>query len=123
MSTKIIVSGPTNSLPEIAFEDSIISIAGICKPENSKDFFDAIKEKIIGYVFATGNCKIIFFLNYFNTSASACLLIFFKQVKNNYNLESNITIYSQYEAEDLELLESGEVFEELSGLTFTFNAL
>jgi len=110
----------TDSLPEICFMSTgELKIAGRALPEDAVRFFLPLFEWISGFAGEKVNVEIN--LDYFNTSVSKQLLDLFKLIDKNPHIKT-INIKWMYEEGDEEMLESGEIYQELlPGFNFIFH--
>jgi hypothetical protein len=110
----------TDSLPAISFMSTgEMKITGRALPEDAVRFFMPLFEWINGFTGENVNVEIN--LDYFNTSVSKQLLDLFKMIDKNPNIK-NVSIKWMYEEGDEEMLESGEIYQELlPGFTFIFH--
>lgn len=112
----------TEKTPEVLFDydNNVISIKGICVPEDPKNFFDKITLNLLNF---KNNLQYDIYLEYFNTGTSKCLLnLLIESTKEIYDfkkLEVNWVI----EEGDEELREAGEVFEEISKIKFNYKEI
>lgn len=110
----------TESVPTISFKtNGEIKMEGRALPENAFKLF----EPLIGWArkVSIKEINIEFNLDYFNTSVSKYLYDLFKEFENNSKVE-NVNLKWMYEDGDDEMLESGELFEEmLPNIKFTFH--
>jgi len=110
----------TDSLPTITLNaKGELKISGRALPEDANKFFLPIFEWL--ETFSAEEVNIEVNLDYFNTSVSKQLLDFFKTIEKN---PSNkiINLKWMYEDGDDEMLESGEIFQEiLPRFSFTFH--
>lgn len=110
----------TDSLPTVSLKaNGEFKISGRALPEDAIQFFAPIIGWITGFVAQEINMEIN--LDYFNTSVSKQLLDFFKIIEQQ---EGNTSIQVKwlYEEGDDEMLESGELYQELlPGIRFTFH--
>lgn len=109
----------TTSMPAVSFKNTgEIKLEGRALPENASVFFDPLKKW--ASEIDVKEINIEFNLDYFNTSVSKQLMDLFRNFENNHNIET-INITWMYEDGDEEMLESGEVYEEmLKRFHFTF---
>ena len=109
----------TTSMPAVSFKNTgEIKLEGRALPENASVFFDPLKKWASEVDVKEINIE--FNLDYFNTSVSKQLMDLFRNFENNHNIET-INITWMYEDGDEEMLESGEVYEEmLKRFHFTF---
>ena len=106
-------------MPAVSFKNTgEIKLEGRALPENASVFFDPLKKW--ASEIDVKEINIEFNLDYFNTSVSKQLMDLFRNFENNHNIET-INITWMYEDGDEEMLESGEVYEEmLKRFHFTF---
>lgn len=110
----------TDSLPAIAFkQNGELKITGRALPEDAVRFFTPlfvwVKE------FTGDDISIEMNLDYFNTSVSKQLLDFFMVIANKKPLKI-VSVKWMYEEGDEEMLESGEIYQELlPRFTFAFH--
>jgi hypothetical protein len=110
----------TEFTPEVIIDcdKGTININGICIPENPDTFFDPIFKQID--CITQSNSQIVFdiYLEYFNTGASKALMEIFLKLKA---AEKNDTkVKWKVDKDDDDIKESGEIFQELSKLSFEF---
>ena len=110
----------TDSLPAISFNTGgELKISGRALPEDAFRFFAPLFEWAAKLSAEKINLEIN--LDYFNTSVSKQLLDFFKIIENN-PVAKTINLKWMYEDGDEEMLESGEIYQELlPKFNFTFN--
>lgn len=113
---------PTKSSPAIHFNvvDGVFEMTGKSCPENVIAFYEPIFKWLKEY-FETGapivlNVK----LTYFNTSSSKTLLDLFELLSSYHESSGKVMVNWFYEADDEDMLESGEEFSEDVSLPFTF---
>lgn len=101
----------SDSLPEVDFKnDGLLKITGRALPEDAFSFFNPL----ITWVseFSRDELNIEINLEYFNTAVSKQLHDFLKAVEKNQGYKK-INLKWYYEDGDDEILESGEIYEEL----------
>ena len=110
----------TDSLPAISFyAGGELKISGRALPEDAFRFFAPLFEWAAEISAETINLEIN--LDYFNTSVSKQLLDFFKIIEKN-PVAKTINLKWMYEDGDEEMLESGEIYQDLlPKFNFTFN--
>jgi hypothetical protein len=64
--------------------------------------------------------KLVFELNYYNSSSSKCLLDFFITLSKTPTIKNNITIEWKHDKDDYELKEAGENFKGITNLNYVF---
>ena len=108
--------------PEIKFdgESGILEIMGRSIPENTFDFFNPVLLWLEEYGKAPASKTIVKVnLEYFNTSSSKYILEIFKRVKVVLDAGNDVIVEWYYEEDDEEMMETGEDYEDVSGLPFT----
>jgi hypothetical protein len=101
----------SDTLPTVELSNTgLIKISGRALPENAYDFF----HPIISWVkeFSSEEITIEINLEYFNTAVSKQLYDFLRTIDENPHT-SKIILKWFYEEGDDEILESGEIYEEL----------
>lgn len=109
----------SDTLPSVELKNNgSLKLSGRALPENAYDFF----RPIIVWVkeFSSSEINIEINLEYFNTAVSKQLHDFLKAIEEN-PLNKKIQLKWLYEEGDDEILESGEIYEELlPRITFTY---
>jgi hypothetical protein len=110
----------TDSLPTVELNTSgDLKITGRALPEDANKFFAPLLAWISGFTSEEIHLEIN--LDYFNTSVSKQLLDFFKIMEGNPGIKA-VHVKWMYEEGDEEMLESGELYQELlPGFNFTFH--
>ena len=110
----------TDSLPSVSFKtNGELKITGRALPEDAFGFFAPLFEWAAKFSDETIDLEVN--LDYFNTSVSKQLFDLFKVIENNPAVR-NINLKWMYEDGDEEMLESGEIYQELlPKFNFTFN--
>lgn len=110
----------SDTLPAVQFNtDGLLKITGRALPENAFEFFNPLITWIKEFSKDEVNLEIN--LEYFNTAVSKQLHDFLKAVEANQKLKK-INVKWFYEDGDDEILESGEIYEELlPRLNFTYH--
>lgn len=107
--------------PDINFNPSngILTISGRSIPENTFEFFNPVLMWLEEYAkHAQAKTVINVDLEYFNTSSSKYILEIFKRLKGILNDGKDVLVKWYYEQDDEEMMETGEDYEDVSGLTF-----
>lgn len=109
----------TDSLPTVSFKASgELKITGRALPEDAAKFFSPLINWIHDYDLDFVNIEVN--LDYFNTSVSKQLLDLFKTIDNKKGILT-VDVKWMYEEGDEEMLESGEIYQELlTRFKFTF---
>jgi len=108
--------------PEIKFnaESGVLEIMGRSIPENTFDFFNPVLSWLDEYSQNPASKTVVKVnLEYFNTSSSKYILEILKRVKNIMNDGHDVLVEWYYEEDDEEMMETGEDYEDVSGLPFT----
>ncbi len=111
----------TKQTPEVKFEANtgILEIKGRSIPENTFEFFNPVLLWLEEYSKAPVEKTIVKVnLEYFNTSSSKYILEIFKRVKTVFTDGHNVLVEWYYEEDDEEMMETGEDYEDVSGLPF-----
>jgi len=110
----------TDSLPTVTFKTiGELKLAGRALPEDAIKFFAPLLEWTTG--FSSEEINIEINLDYFNTSVSKQLLDLFKIIEKNPD-NKTVNVKWMYEEGDDEMLESGELYQELiPRFNFTFH--
>ena len=110
----------SDSLPAVEFNNTgLLKITGRALPENAFEFFNPL----ITWVkeFSCEELSIEINLEYFNTAVSKQLHDLLKAIQNNQNYQK-INLKWFYEDGDDEILEAGEIYEELlPRIKFTYH--
>jgi len=112
----------SDSLPTVHFKTSgELKISGRALPEDAASYFAPLLQWVDQY--ANGEMRIEVNLDYFNTSVSKQLLDFFKIIEQKQSV-SKVQLTWIYEEGDDEMLESGEIYQELlPRFEFSFHRL
>lgn len=110
----------SDSLPAVELNNSgFIKLTGRALPENAFDFFNPLIKWVKDFSCKELNIEIN--LEYFNTAVSKQLHDLLKAIENNQNYHK-INLKWFYEEGDDEILESGEIYEELlPRINFTYH--
>jgi hypothetical protein len=119
---KIITIPETKKTPAIVIDygRSLISISGVSIPENAYEFYQPILEEFIKY--KTEKTEVLFdvYLEYFNSGSSRFILGLFLEAAKYQGKYRKAGVNWVIEKGDEELKQSGEVFEQISKLKFTY---
>lgn len=110
----------TDTMPAVEFNtNGVLKIEGRALPENAHNFFTPLIKWV--KEFSADILTIEINLEYFNTAVSKQLYDFLKTVETNKNFRK-INLKWFYEDGDDEILESGEIYEELlPGISFNYH--
>jgi hypothetical protein len=116
----------TKQTPEIKFDAStgVLEISGRSIPENTFEFFNPVLTWLEEYAKSPAQKTIVKVnLEYFNTSSSKYILEIFKRVKVVFADGHDVMVEWYYEEDDEEMMETGEDYEDVSGLPFELIAV
>lgn len=111
----------TKQTPEIIFDNNTgkLEINGRSIPENTFEFFNPVLTWLDEYASSPKDETVIHVnLEYFNTSSSKYILEIFKRLKKVTNDGHDVLVKWYYEEDDEEMMETGEDYEDVSGLNF-----
>ncbi len=113
---KIISS--TGKTPEIVISDKsgTVSIKGVLIPENPNEYFNKIVPLITDAYNYNNQLTLNIDLDYFNTGAAKYLYDLLK----SFTGKDDVNIIWYYEEDDEDILESGQEYETLTKLNFTY---
>jgi len=121
----LVIEG-SKQTPKVEFiaSSGILEISGRSIPENTFEFFNPVLLWLDEYSQnALDVTTINVNLEYFNTSSSKYILEIFKRLKGLINDGKEVLVKWYYEEDDEEMMETGEDYEDVSGLTFEIIAL
>ncbi len=121
----LVIEG-SKQTPKVEFIAStgILEISGRSIPENTFEFFNPVLLWLDEYSKnALDETTINVNLEYFNTSSSKYILEVFKRLKGLINDGKEVFVKWYYEEDDEEMMETGEDYEDVSGLPFEIIAL
>jgi hypothetical protein len=116
----------TSKTPLINFDfnDKKLTIVGICVPENAKEFFSPLFTALDNFKNNYSAIYIEIQLDYFNTSSSKELLNFLIEVsKLRKHQFKEVKVEWIYLSDDDEMLEAGQIFEDMVDLPFAYSAI
>jgi len=115
----------TVKTPEIYlnYDKGEIFLSGRSIPENAKQLFHPILQWVEKYVEnPQKKTKVVFKFEYFNTASSKMIFELINDIKELKKKGLDVTIEWHYLEEDDDILDSGETFQEISGLEFQFHS-
>jgi hypothetical protein len=116
----------TKQTPEIDFDaaSGILKISGRSIPENTFEFFNPVLVWLDSFSSEAPD-KVVAKINleYFNTSSSKYILEVLKRLKNILRDGKEVLVQWYYEEDDEEMMETGEDYEDVSGLPFEIIAV
>ena len=116
------IKNKTRNTPNILHDlsSNFILFEGDCTPEDAVEFFDSFIPDLVQLNKTNNIKKLVFELNYYNSSSSKCLLDFFITLSKTPTIKNNITIEWKHDKDDYELKEAGENFKGITNLNYVF---
>lgn len=117
-----IIKNKTRNTPTVLYDgnSNFILFEGDCTPEDSLEFFDSFIPDLVKLIVNSNVNKLVFELNYYNSSSSKCLLDFFLTLAKNQSVKENLIIEWKHDKDDYELKEAGENFKTITKLNYVF---
>ncbi|MFO8235241.1 MAG: DUF1987 domain-containing protein [Bacteroidales bacterium] len=101
--------------------EGVIKLKGRSIPENAKELYYPIIEWTENYIKSSSSkTNLIFQLEYFNTASSKMIFELINTLKITLDQGKKLNIEWHYMEDDDDILDSGETFQEISGLDFNF---
>lgn len=123
---ELILNG-TKQTPYVNFDATVgkLELSGRSIPENSFEFYNPLLEWLTAYAeVALPKTKMKVYLEYFNTSSSKYILEVLKKLKDVNELEGKeVNVEWCYDEDDEEMMETGEDYEDVTGLDFTYTEI
>ncbi|MFP4041993.1 MAG: DUF1987 domain-containing protein [Bacteroidales bacterium] len=113
----------SDETPEVIMSTSegMIKYSGRSMPEDAKSFYLPLKEWILKYAEnPTPGTQVIFEYEYFNTSSSKMIMEIIEATNKIGAKDKNFKVEWRYMEDDDDILEAGEEYEEITGITFEF---
>ncbi|HAG16598.1 MAG TPA: nuclear pore complex subunit [Bacteroidales bacterium] len=124
---KELVLNGTKQTPSVNFNavSGMLELSGRSIPENSFEFYNPLIEWLNEYTtVALDLTKIKVYLEYFNTSSSKYILEVLKKLKEiNEIAGKEVSVEWCYDEGDDEMMETGEDYEDVTGLQFTYTEM
>lgn len=123
VNSEKLIYRPTRITPLVFFDPTrgLLELRGKSSPENAISFYSNLIMGLEKFAMESNvNLVANFKLEYFNTSSSKCIFDVLKKVSLVKKQGKIISINWYYEAEDEDMLESGEDFSDLLGVDFNF---
>ena len=116
----LVIEG-SKQTPEINFDAAagVLSISGRSIPENTFEFFNPVLNWLEAFALEAPD-RVVTKINleYFNTSSSKYILEILKRLKGILKDGKEVLVQWYYEEDDEEMMETGEDYEDVSGLSF-----
>lgn len=111
--------GPKTPIIKVDNENGYISIKGRSNPENSSEFYKPLIDWLDEYVNSPASKTLVEVnLEHFNTSSSKCILDMLKRIRRLQETGRECVVNWYYEDDDEEMLETAEIYEQMTGLSF-----
>jgi hypothetical protein len=111
----------TAKTPSIDFnpDQGMLEIRGRSNPEDSRVFYKPLIAWCEEYAHNPREKTVVDVqLEYFDTSSSKGLLDLIKRLKTIKELHKDVEVIWHYDSDDEDILEAGENFEDITGITF-----
>lgn len=116
---------PGNKTPAIVMDAAgLIEMKGKSIPENTAEFYQPVYEWLDQYaVSPQPTTRVLINFEYFNTSSSKCLLDIFRKLESIHNSgKSSVSVSWVYDADDEDMMETGEDYKSMVKLPFIVQA-
>jgi len=114
---------PTNKTPwvEMDFDNGYFIFKGRSIPKYASSFFYPIMEKIERYITQPEDkTSVIFYLEYLDSASSRLILSIIQRLKKVIEKGKALQIEWHYLEDDEDIFDTGQTYEELTGLNFNF---
>ena len=111
---------PKTPLVQFDFGTKTLLLKGVSCPDNPLQFFTPIFENLKEFLKSNSELNVEMQLDYFNTGSSKCILNLFQIITDSLEDKQNVKVKWITDEGDSELREAGKIFQEMSGLDFTF---
>lgn len=100
-------------------ENGILYLEGRSNPENAREFYEPVMQWLDEYIqHPAEKTDLRINLEHFNTSSSKYLLEIFRKIRYLADNERLFNVTWMYEEDDLEMLDTAEAYEMMTGLRF-----
>ena len=113
----------TSETPEVILnaKEGIVRFSGRSLPENPKIFYSPFKEWLTEYAKNPAPVThVVFVFDYFNTASSKLIMEIIDIIKTVEENNSKLIIEWHYQEDDEDMLEAGEDFEAVTGVSFNY---
>ena len=113
----------TAETPEVVMnkQEGLISLSGRSLPENPRIFYGPLKEWLREYAKNPAEkTKVVFDMEYFNTSSSKMILELLDIIRDFYNDPNKLEFEWHYMEDDEDMLEAGEDFASVADVKFNY---
>jgi len=114
---------PTNKTPwvEMDFDNGYFIFKGRSIPKYASSFYYPVMEKIERYITKPQDKTfIIFYLEYLDSASSRLILSIMQRLKKVIEKGNTLQVEWHYLEDDEDILDTGQTYEELTGLNFNF---
>ena len=110
------LSQPKERVPLISFdeESGILLVSGRSFMDNAVDFYRSVIA-LIKNELPKDKMKVVFNIEYFNTSSSKCILEIFKYITSIYDEGADVQVVWNYSERFEDMHEAGEDYKDLMG--------
>ena len=109
--------------PELIFDkqQGYFFLGGRSMPYNANDFYIPVFKEVDEYLKTPNDeTKVIFKLDYLDSSSSQLILALIYKFKQLFDKSKNLKVEWHFMEDDYDILETGETYSELSGIDFEF---
>ncbi|MCF8225735.1 MAG: DUF1987 domain-containing protein [Bacteroidales bacterium] len=100
-------------------DDGILKIMGRSNPENAREFYTPVLNWLDEYItLPAERTDLRVNLEHFNTSSSKFLMEIFRRIRYLADKDKAFNVKWLYEEDDLEMLDTAEAYEMMTGLRF-----
>lgn len=113
----------TSETPEVILNknEGHIKFSGRSMPEDAKGFYLPLKDWLSNYKKGpTPGTKVIFDYEYFNTASSKMIMEIIEEVSKIAEKDKQFIAEWHYFEDDDDILEAGEEYEDMTGISFDF---
>lgn len=101
-------------------EEGVIKLIGRSSPKNTIEFYSPLIDALDDDSLLSKDITVHFNLEYFNTSTAKCMFMVFKKLSRLNKNGSEVSVNWYSEEDDYDLIETGEDFEDLTGMDFNY---
>ena len=102
-------------------DENVFEFSGRSLPEDSEEFFRPVYDWIDAYIQIPNEItKVVFRMDYFNTSSSKCILEILEKFEYILDTEKKIKIIWYYNNMDEDMLEAGQDYSKMVRVPFEF---
>jgi len=113
----------SSETPEVVLNknEGEIRFAGRSMPEDAKSFYNPLKEWVAKYAEdPQQGTHVVLAYEYFNTASSKMIMELIEEIKEIGKKDDQLKVEWHYLEDDDDMLEAGEDYEEITGITFEY---